>query len=220
VRGYPAFDAEFVEYLMNKHRIPSRVYDRTWLETGDYHQFGLVVVVGDLVRAGTTPNQYSESDLERVQTFLNHGGTLLLMRTGQRVFNSQQGRTVFSQLVGGGRIRSPLDLEIVQADHPWLRHLDPKLEHDWVSTRNVMPLPQSKGECLVGAKDGGYASLLRVPIGKGQLVYLGWEISSFLPNGRGASTVDAERLFEEQIRLVENILTEVCSAANARDLHN
>ena len=64
-----------------------------------------------------------------------------------------------------------------------------------------MPLRDGRGECLIG--DGrGHALLHRVQVGKGQLLYVGWEIAASLPAGRKAATVEDEKTFEDQMRIL------------------
>src|SRR5206468_1853565 len=84
VRGYPAFDADFVQYLLARHGVPTDNYEHQWLAAADYAKYRLVVLVGDLVRSKMTPNQYDATDLERIRQFLNGGGTLLVMRAGRQ----------------------------------------------------------------------------------------------------------------------------------------
>ena len=50
------------------------------------------------------------------------------------------------------------------------------------------------------------ATLCRIPVGKGALVYVGWEVSASIPGGRKASTPEMERVYEEQYRIMENIV--------------
>jgi hypothetical protein len=97
--------------------------------------------------------------------------------------------------------------------HPWLAHLDPAAEHPWVAV--AQPLRASKGERILGTPDG-QTTLCRIPVGQGALVYLGWEISAAMPGGRKASTVEMERLYEDQYRILENALTSSLPSARAQ----
>ena len=213
VQGYPAFDGELIRFALERHNVPVQVRDRAWLETGRYADYRLVVIVGDLVRSGMQPNRYGEADLWLVQKYLEDGGTLLLMRAGRQVFDSQQGRYGLSQLVGSSRPRPNFVSQVRMPAHPWFKHLDPQRERSWIARGNAIPLLQDKGEAVLGSEDGGAAMLLRVPIGKGQLAYLGWEISDSRPNGRGASTPAAERDFEEQVQILQNVVADVYQSA-------
>src|SRR5262249_47673063 len=72
---------------------------------------------------------------------------------------------------------------------------------------NAVPLPTANGECVIGGP-AGPALLYRLPVGKGQLVYVGWEIAASLPDGRKPSTPEQEQTFEEQVRILQNIVAE------------
>jgi len=206
VMGYPAFDADVSQYLLTKLRVRTDVYEREWLDTKHYARYGLVVVMGDLVRAKMSPNKFDDADLARVREFLDNGGTLLLMLRGRHAFDTPAGEKALTSLVGDAPRRQEVSLVLRDADHPWLRHLDPKLDHAWIAPRTASPMRAGKGEAIIGDADGRHATLLSVPVGKGRLIYLGWQITEFLPHGRQSSTVEAERLFEEQVQLLENIL--------------
>lgn len=212
VKGYPARDAEFIHFVLAKQGVPTIEHDETWLNTNDYAKYGFVALVGDLARAQMKPNRYTEADLQNVQRYLEQGGTLLLMRLGTQAFDSPHGRLALSQLTGDSAPQKDAGLKLRMPEHPWLKHLDLKLDRSWIASRSAMPLLRNKGEALIGTDDGGAATLLRVPAGKGQLIYIGWEISDFLPHGRQASTPDDERNFEEQIQLLRNIVKDVYPA--------
>src|SRR5919106_447886 len=76
VEGYPELDAPVVEYLLKRDGIRVDRRERAWLDAADYARFQLVVIAGDLRRAGAQPDRYSKEDLESVQAFLQEGGTL------------------------------------------------------------------------------------------------------------------------------------------------
>jgi len=61
---------------------------------------------------------------------------------------------------------------------------------------------------LIGTGEGR-ALLYRLPVGKGQLIYLGWEIAASLPNGRKPSTVADEHMFEEQVGILTSLTAEL-----------
>ena len=90
-----------------------------------------------------------------------------------------------------------------------LAHLKAKDDHPWITHRLVVPLRVGKGEVIVGNDKGSQAALYRLRVGKGQLIYVGWEISEFIPGGRLPSTVEKERVFEEQVEILQNIVAEV-----------
>jgi hypothetical protein len=58
----------------------------------------------------------------------------------------------------------------------------------------------------------GLSILCRIPVGKGALVYVGWEIAASIPGGRKPSTVEMEGEYEEQYRILENIIASALPA--------
>jgi len=85
--------------------------------------------------------------------------------------------------------------------HPWLSHLDPAAPHAWLDAKGTAALAPAKGESLVGSTDGR-TILHRVAIGRGQIIYVGWELANSMPHGRLPSTVEQEKNFEEQVRVL------------------
>jgi hypothetical protein len=218
VRGYPAFDGPYMHFVLKKHGIPTEVFDKSgsWLDTKEYARYGMVTVVGSLVRAKIEPNKYTKEDLQRVQAYLEQGGTLLLMRVGSEVFGSLEGREFLGKLTNSapGSKLSKVENKMRLQNHPWLKHLDEKEDHPWLNTRLAIPWRMNKGEALVGNETGDQATLYRLPVGKGQLIYLGWEISEYMPTNAPSKppTVDQERIFEEQIGILERIVESVYPA--------
>jgi hypothetical protein len=184
-------------------------YQHGWLRTSDYDSYSVVVIAGSLVRGKVEPNRYDRDDLPRVRKFLEDGGTLFLMRVGHEVFATQEGRHFLGSLTEAGAVGGTAELKLRQPDHPWVKHLDAKKEHPWITSRLAMPMRVEKGDTIIGSATGKQATLYRVPVGKGQLIYLGWEISEYLPHGRMPSTVDQERVFEEQVRILQNIVADL-----------
>jgi hypothetical protein len=211
VEGYPAFDAPIIQFALRKQGVPVETFDRTrgWLDTTAYEKYGLVVVVGSLVRAKTEPNKYGKDDLERVRQYLERGGTLLQMRVGLEVFGTPAGRDFLTGLTGAAPGKAVAPPKILMPAHPWVKHLNPNEDHPWVASRLAAPLRVSKGETILGAADGGQATLWRLPIGKGQLIYLGWEIAESLPAGKAPSTPNRERVFEEQVQVLRNLVADL-----------
>jgi hypothetical protein len=148
-----------------------------------------------------------------VQKFLNDGGTLQLLRRGKRVFDlSPEGQKFLLDLTGrlSEREKDPR-IAIAQPTHPWLKHLDAKAECPWLKWRpdnDNAPLRVGKGEKII-ASPGGTCLLYRVPVGKGQIIYMGWQTADSIPNGRLPSTVEAEKSFEEQVQILFNIVKNV-----------
>ena len=207
VKGYPAFDADYLEYVHRRQGIPVEVFDRErgWLNPKDYGRYRTVMLVGSLLRAKMEPNKYEGADFEHVRKYLEQGGTLLVMRSGLDPLATPAGREFLASLTGGNPKQTAVTMRIRQADHPWVKHLDAKAEHPWLTSKNVAPLRIDQGNAIIGSADGSQALLYRLPVGKGQLIYVGWEIAESIPHGRLPSTPERERVFEDQIRILRNL---------------
>jgi hypothetical protein len=207
VQGYPAFDAPLIEFALRRVRIPLESLQRTWLEPADYENYGLVVVVGDLPRAKIEPNKYNAHDLKHVSKFLNNGGTLMLMRGNTGLFNTEEGRAFLADQTGTNKAARDR-FEILLPKHPWISHLDPKQTSAWTNEPYVQPIRTNSGELVIGSRTG-LATLYRRQVGKGQLIYVGWDISRSLPHGRLPSTVEQEAVYEQQMQILSNIIDSI-----------
>lgn len=207
VQGYPAFDAPLLEFALRRQRVPVENLERTWLPTDEYAKYSLVAITGDLARAEMKPRQYIAADLQRVRQFLEGGGTLLLMRGTVDVFATPEGRKFLTDLTGAGT-KTGGAMKLLLPEHPFAKHLDPMQPHPWLESTSVAPVNTGRGEVILG-NAAGATILYRLPVGKGQLVYVGWELADSIPNGRERSTVEAERVFEEQVQ----VLTEIVNSA-------
>lgn len=236
VQGYPAFDLPLIEFALGKLGVPTAVLERTWLPTAEYEKYGLVILTGSLTRARIEPSKYTKDDLTNVKRFLESGGTLLLTRAMTDIFATPEGRTVLAEWTGTGKQEASPKLQILQPDHPWVKHVNPKhyqaslpvppdplakdpkspnppaqtIDQGILDIRRTVAVKTNKGERIIGTP-GGLATLYRVKIGKGQMIYVGWDIASSLPSGRQPSTVADEKRFEEQMLILSKILTDVCS---------
>ncbi|MBI4024705.1 MAG: hypothetical protein HY360_06960 [Verrucomicrobia bacterium] len=218
IQGYPAFDAPYAEFALKRRGVRVDILDKTWLEPGEYGKYGVVVIVGNLARAQVEPSKYREEDMGRLMKFLKDGGALMLMHSTQDLFASAEGFAFLSELAGldsdaalAGKSRAVEGpVSIRKPDHPWVKHLDAKKPHSWLTPAGDVLIPagiMSKGECILG-DSSGRAILCKIPVGKGTLIYLGWRISRSMPSGREPSTVEQESAFEDQIRIVMNIMSE------------
>jgi len=207
VEGYPARDADFVKYLCRQQEIPLEVFDnkRGWLDTREYTKYDTVIVVGSLVRAKMEPNKYTKEDLGRVKAFLEQGGALLLLRGGLEPFATPDGRDFLIDVTGAESITDKSPLQLKLPEHPWVKHLDPKGERPWLAAPQAEPLRVRQGQIIIGSEKGRLATLYQQRVGKGQLIYLGWEIAASLPGGRLPSTPEKERVFEDQVRILKDI---------------
>lgn len=217
VAGYPELDAPILAYLLKRRGVPVEVRERSWLDVADYARYRLVVIAGDLRRAGTQPDRYAEPDVEKVRKFLTDGGTLWLLRRGKRVLEGSPGGQKFLQEVTRRTAEREKDpkMALVQPLHPWVKHLDPDGTYPWLAWRpdnDNAPLRAGTGARII-ASPGGTCLLYRVPVGQGQLVYMGWQVGDSMPHGRLASTVAQERAFEEQVRILSHIVADVYPSA-------
>lgn len=210
LEGYPARDADLVRYALHRQGIPIAMhgYQRGWLKTEDYDKYGLIVVVGGLARGKVEPNKYDKNDLPRLKKYLEEGGTLLLMRQGHEPFATQEGRHFLGTLTEAGAAGGMAELKVRLPEHPWVKHLDAKKEHPWLTSKLAIPLRVERGETIIGSATGKQATLYQVPVGKGRLIYLGWEIADSLPHGRLPATVEQERILEEQVEILRRIVTD------------
>jgi hypothetical protein len=213
VQGYPELDSPIIEYVLKRRGVPVDVRERSWLDVADYSKYSLVVIAGDLQRAGTKPDRYSEEDVGKVRKYLTDGGTIWLLRRGKRVFDwSPQGQK-FLQEVTGRKSEKETDpkMAFTRPIHPWVKHLDQEGAYPWLAWRrdnDNAPLRVGKDEQII-ASPGGTCLLYRVQVGKGQLIYIGWQVADSMPNGRLPSTVGQEKSFEEQVKVLSNIVEAV-----------
>ena len=81
----------------------------------------------------------------------------------------------------------------------------PKGTPAWLKAPPAQPLAVEKGENVLGSANGASA-LLRVPVGKGQLIYFGWSPAAALPQGRRPGTAEDEVQYEQQYQVLERML--------------
>ncbi len=210
IEGYPAFDAPLVTYGLRRHGIPVEMFERTWLEPKEYSDYDLVVIDGSFTRAGIEPNRFRPKDLPHVRMFLESGGTLLLMRERTDLFATDHGRKFLTEIVGNGTREQQPEIGILQKNHPWVRHLAGEMS--LTGFKGMSPLRTDQGEVIIGS-EAGAAVLYRLPVGKGQLIYVGWSIAASLPSGRRPSTVEMEADYKKQAQVLRNILDSISRQA-------
>lgn len=208
IEGYPAFDAPLIAYGLRRRGIPVEMIERKWLEPKEFQNYDLVVIDGNFTRAGTKPDRFRPEDLPHLREFLENGGTLLLMRERTDLFATDHGRKFLTEIVGTGTQEQRPEMSILQKNHPWIRHLAGEKSPEWLGGKGLWPLRTSRGKVIMGSQAGA-AVLYRVPVGQGQLIYVGWTVASVLPSGRKPSTVESENNFETQVTILWNILDDV-----------
>lgn len=204
--GYPAPVAPLIEFAVRRQGVPAQAFEKQWLDTKEYANFGAVFVIGNLTRGKVQPDTFSADDLKRVDAYLKGGGTVVLVLAGKGVFQTAHGRAYLDSLTGATPAKKGAVPEFKLADpaHPWVKHLDPTGTYPWQRPKYPpeLVLRTGRGERIV-ASDDGAALLYRVRVGKGQLIYLGWDIHDALPYTRDkASTPAAEKAFEDQMRVL------------------
>lgn len=207
VQGYPAFDSPLLEFALHHRGMQFESLQKTWLKPSDYSRYSTVILVGNLLRAKIEPNRYTPEDLTHVRRFLETGGTLWLMRGNQWVFREPDGQRFLAELTGGS-VRRKEGFRILNPKHRWLKHLEQPEAATWVSPAHAQAIRASQGELIIG-NEAGLTTLCDVPVGKGRLIYVGWDISTSLPHGRSPSTVAQETSYEEQMQVLQNIVDDL-----------
>ncbi len=223
VSGYPAPDVPLIEYALLRQDLRTEVLEQQWLKTEDYPNYSAVAVIGDLARAKIEPHVYSPDDLTRVTSYLDQGGTLILLQRGRDLFKTPHGTEWLVQTIGyekpvaRAKPPAPGPFELLAKDHPWTKHLA-AASASWFATPPhavEFALKTTRGERLIG-DNGGHAILYRQRVGRGQLVYLGWSPAAHLPATRDrASTVEHETEFEQQMQILLQIAADAANASPA-----
>jgi hypothetical protein len=108
-------------------------------------------------------------------------------------------------LIGEAAAKKEVVPRVLAPAHAWLKHLKPEVTREWLGkTANPaeFALRTSKGERLLGTPEG-HAILYRTQVGKGQIIYVGWEIANSLPATRDQRpTLRGEEVFDEQMRIL------------------
>lgn len=205
VEGYPAFDAPLVRFALRKQGSKVETSERVWLDTSRLKEFAMVVYAGSLARAKSPVTKFSADDLPRVRVFMEQGGTLVLLRATHEMFASEHGQAFLRELCGDTPKLAASPSQVLLPQHAWVKHLDLAQPHPWLAGKNAAPMRMMKGERILGSP-AGLTTLCRIAVGKGALVYLGWEIAESIPHGRLKATVEMERIYEEQYRVLEKVL--------------
>jgi hypothetical protein len=204
VEGYPAFDAPIAAYLLRKAAWKVDVSEKAWFDANKLAEYKLVVYDGSLARAKAAKTAFDAADLALVKTFLEAGGTLVLMRERNDLFASPEGRKFLEQVVGSSSREPKPEIRVRQPEHPWLKHLPNDAPLPWLAKGTA--IATSQGESLIGS-DGGMSLLHVAPVGKGRLIYIGWSPAASIPHGRMVSTVEEEEAFDTQVKILQGVLS-------------
>jgi hypothetical protein len=181
---------------------------KAWLDTRDDPKYGMVAVVGNLLRAKIEPRVYTADDLKRVDSYLKSGGTLLVMLSARDMFRTAEGKVYLDEVAGVGPVVKAPKVLLREPVHPWVKHLGG--EAPWLGRTFPQEhlLRALKGERIIGSPEGA-TLLFRQHVGKGQLIYVGWELHESLPATRSVvPTLAQEKSFEDQLRILTNIVGE------------
>ncbi len=208
-QGYPAFDAPLAAFAFRRAGAQVDELERTWLDPARFKEYDVIVIDGSFPRAKIEPAQFSAADLEQLEAFLQEGGTLVLMRERTDLFATPEGRDFLAKHTGGAIANKSTNYRLLKPDHAWVAHLAQREALPWLEGNLVSPLRGSKSEPILGTQAGASA-LSRVPLGKGQLIYVGWSIARSLPSGRDKNvTVEQEQAFDDQMQILLKIAGDV-----------
>lgn len=212
-QGYPAFDAPLAAFALRRAGAQVEELERTWLDPEQFSQYDVIVIDGSFARAKIEPNRFSADDLKHVESFLKQGGTLILMRERLDLFATPEGREFLATHFGTPSTgKGGTEYRLLKSDHPWVAHLADRESLPWLGEKLVSPLRASKSDPIIGVAEG-IAALSRVPVGKGQLIYVGWGIARSLPGGRDKSvTVEQEQTFDDQMQILLKMADDVVKA--------
>lgn len=201
MRGYHGYNAPILLEMLQPRGV---VIDKVsgWLPLADYDNYGVVILDGWLGRANIDPPTFSEENLSRLRAFIDGGGTFIFIRFGTRAFDTEHGKAFLADLMGTAK-KSKGEVRIA-FDHPWLRHLNEGDKPAWARSGGGDALYYSKG---ISAIDMGpnRTSLYHVRSGKGQMIFVGWDIFRFRPPGRNKTTPQQEKVFNDQVRILTHI---------------
>ncbi len=210
VEGYPAPNAPIVAWALERNRALVADFPRQWLPSERYGDYDIVVLTGDFQRARMSPAVFSEADLVRVQAFLERGGVLLVVWHGLRAFESPAGKAWWRQLFGEGDANDSLPLHVLKPTHEWVRHLADAGRLGWLEGNAVTPVMATQAEVLIGAPDGRMVLGEKI-VGAGRIVYLGWDLSRHLPQGRQPGTPEDEAVWEQQAGIVMGLAADLAA---------
>jgi len=214
VEGYPAFDVPLLEFALRQNNVPVDIFEKQWLDPKKFKDYGIIAMNGSLTRGKVSPATFSEADLRLLDAYMKDGGIFILTASAREVFNTAEGKRFLGDMTGRSiAIKGPKPPVLLEG-HPWVKHLDVKSSAAWIETlgkQPASPLSIDKGESVIGLP-GQYAVLYRQTVGKGQFIYIGWQVHDSLPYTRDKkSTVAGEKLFEDQVGILRSLVADALS---------
>ena len=179
-----------------------------WIDSENYEKYGVLILDGNLKEAGHEKNTFDPQDIERLTTFIENGGTFILIRQGLWAFNTEHGKAFLEKLVGSSPKHRLTEPTKIQYQHPWVSHITDGDVPEWITARNGAAVYYNKGNSIIELVPNR-TYLHHSRLGDGQLIYIAWNIFSSRPPGRVRIDPERERLFNEQIRIVENIAADL-----------
>lgn len=214
VEGYPAFDVPLLHFAFRKQQVNVDVFEKDWLDSSKYGQYGTIILSGNLARAKVEHATFNAQDIKNLETFLNDGGTFILTVSGREAFRSPDGQKFLTQTLGNGPPSKNKEAKpaVLMPNHPWLKHLNAKEPPAWIGNLTKPgALNPKQGDRIIGTADGN-SLLYRQQVGKGQFIFIGWEVHDSLPYTRDKpSSVEMETTFEQQMQILLNIAADLYS---------
>jgi len=206
VRGYPAFDAPIIEYLLRRRGLRVEVREREPIRLTAQGLAGVAVLAfdGSWARAKITPDGLTDEDVAALDTWLRAGGKLLLFSQRTDLFKTAAGRDLLARITGNPPRARPGPLSLAP-EHPWLAHLPAGAVPAWLDARKVSPLAVARGDTVIAA-DPSLAVLWKGAHGQGSLIYFGWSIGGHAGDNRRGSTADADKAILDQVRILSAIV--------------
>ena len=97
-------------------------------------------------------------------------------------------------------------MRVLEPNHPWINHIG---NSSWNHPGGTSAIVLSKGKNLIGDPKTQRSILADIPIGKGRLIYIGWDIAKSLPNGRLKSTMEQEEEYLRQYKIYEKLVIDL-----------
>ena len=214
--GYPAPDTPLYEFAFRRQHAKVEVVDATWVPAKDYAKYGVVVLSGNIGRAGIKPSAYSADDVKALQAFLQEGGTLILTGGSFDIFRSPAGGPMLESIIGKGNDTKDKEIKLLQPQHRWVTQLAEFKDLSWFFDGGAL-VPVASAQRIIGTENGRSAILFEQPVGRGKVIYVGWSFAKFIPGGRNLnSTIEDEQRYEAQYHVLSNIASELYPASESR----
>jgi len=198
VAGSRGFPVQALEFALEQARFAVDGKYREWLRFADFTEYAAVVCDGSLAVPSESVTTLRKQDLARLKSWLEGGGALVLSARSLAVFHGP-----------GARFLAPLGLREIpgkvedfeaavrEPDHPWVSHLRRGAAPARLKGEGLVPVECDSSENIIG-DPSGRSVLCRVPVGRGQIVYIGWAMAPLQDSRRPGELEQGARLAEEQ----------------------